>query len=71
LMIQAKDDTFIPFEMYEHPEIWTNPNLCLIATENGGHLGFLSRSGPRFWVDDIAVNFIRETAAQAKSAVRG
>jgi hypothetical protein len=70
LMIQAKDDTFIPFEMYERPEIWTNPNLRLIATEHGGHLGFLSRRGPRFWVDDVAVAFLEETATQARSPVR-
>jgi hypothetical protein len=71
LMVQAKDDTFIPFEMYERREIWTNPRLRLIATEYGGHLGFLSRRGPRFWVDDVAVDFIKETATQSRSPVRG
>ena len=69
LMVQAKDDTFIPFSMYERPEIWTNPRLRLIATEYGGHLGFLSRRGPRFWVDHVAAGFIEETVSQARAAV--
>ena len=64
LLIQAKDDTYIPFEMYEDPDIWTNPYLSLIATEHGGHLGYLSRRGARFWVDEIAIDFMK-TAVRA------
>ncbi len=59
LLIQAKDDTFIPFAMYGHPAIASNPFLRLLATERGGHLGFLSRSRPRFWVDDAALDFLK------------
>ncbi len=57
LMIQAKDDTFIPFEMYERPEARANPTVRLLATDHGGHLGFLSRHGYRFWVDEAASDF--------------
>jgi len=69
LMVQAKDDTFIPFSMYERPEIRTNPRVRLIATEHGGHLGYLSRRAPRFWVDEVVVGFIQETVARVKSVV--
>jgi predicted alpha/beta-fold hydrolase len=65
LLIQAKDDTFIPFEMYERGQIQANPYLRLIATENGGHLGFLARSGPRFWIDEVALNFFRDVLADS------
>ena len=58
LLIQAKDDTFIPFEMYSHPALRANPFLRLVATEHGGHLGFLSRRSPRFWADDVAVQYL-------------
>ncbi len=61
LLIQAKDDTFIPFEMYRHPALGSNPFLRLIATENGGHLGFLSRRGARFWLDEVVVEFTHDT----------
>lgn len=59
LMIQSKDDTFIPFEMFSHPAFRTNPNLTLIATDRGGHLGFLQRGGTsRFWIDEVVTEWL-------------
>ena len=66
LMIQAKDDPFIPFEMYGNPAIAANPRIRLIVTEHGGHLGFLSRRGPRFWIDDVILEFFGEVAGERK-----
>jgi hypothetical protein len=74
LLIQAKDDVFIPFESYKHPAFAANPFLRLIATERGGHLGFLSRHGTRFWVDEVAIDFLKSVLASAPvaaEAVRG
>ncbi len=51
LLLQAEDDSFIPFDCFRNPALAANPNLQLVATKYGGHLGFLSRSAPRFWVD--------------------
>jgi predicted alpha/beta-fold hydrolase len=58
LLICAKDDPLVPFEVYRHAAIQTNSALTLIAPEHGGHLGFLSRRKPRFWVDGIALCWI-------------
>jgi len=58
LLIQAEDDSFIPFESFHHPAFAANPYLRLISTKYGGHLGFLSKSGPRFWVDQNVTNWI-------------
>jgi uncharacterized protein len=58
LLIQAKDDVFIPFESYAHAAFESNPFLRLISTERGGHLGYLSRNGARFWVDEVAIDFL-------------
>ncbi len=58
LLIQAKDDTFIPFSIFEHPAIRSNPNLTLVATEYGGHLGFLQRGGRRFWLDEVIPDWV-------------
>jgi len=58
LVIAAKDDPLVPFEVYAHPAFRTNPALSLIAPEFGGHLGFLSRRKPRFWVDEVALNWM-------------
>ncbi len=63
LLIQAKDDIFIPFESYAHPAFERNPFLRLIATEQGGHLGYLSHNAPRFWVDEVALEFLQSVLA--------
>jgi predicted alpha/beta-fold hydrolase len=58
LLIQAKDDTFIPFAVFDHPAFQRNPCLHLIATAHGGHLGFISRTAPRFWSDGAVMEWI-------------
>jgi uncharacterized protein len=58
LLIQAKDDTFIPFESFDTPVFQTNPCLHLTATDHGGHVGFLSRRPPRFWIDQTVVEWL-------------
>ena len=60
LLVQAKDDPLIPFTVYDHPAFSTNPNLRLIAVEHGGHLGFISKTRPRFWLDQVLVKWVLE-----------
>jgi predicted alpha/beta-fold hydrolase len=59
LLIQAKDDPVIPFEVFERPGLFRNPNLRLIATEHGGHVGFISRRPPRFWLGRVLIEWMR------------
>ena len=58
LVIQSMDDMFIPFEIFDHPGFHDNPHLRLVATEYGGHIGFLSRHAPRFWSDEVVLAFL-------------
>jgi uncharacterized protein len=58
LVISSKDDPLVPFEIYDHPAFRSNPTLTLLATEHGGHLGFLSRRPPRFWLDGVVLDWI-------------
>jgi predicted alpha/beta-fold hydrolase len=60
LLVQAKDDPLIPFAVYQHPAFSTNPNLRLLAVDYGGHLGFISKTKPRFWLDQVLVNWVLE-----------
>jgi uncharacterized protein len=60
LVVQAKDDPLIPFAVYDHPAFSRNPHLRLLVTENGGHLGFISRTRPRFWLDQVLVHWLLE-----------
>lgn len=70
LIITAKDDPLVPFESYDDPIFRTNPALTLIATEHGGHLGFLSRRKPRFWLDCFVMDWVEEELANAISGTR-
>jgi len=63
LLIQAKDDTFVPFEAFESEEVRSNPWIRLLATEHGGHLGFIGRKGARFWADGAILRWIAGTKA--------
>ncbi len=60
LLVQAKDDPLIPFEVYDHPAFSQNPFLRLLAVEHGGHLGFVAKGKPRFWLDQVLVQWIGE-----------
>jgi hypothetical protein len=61
LVVQAKDDPLIPFAVYDHPAFAANPHIRLIATEHGGHLGFIAKTLPRFWLDQVLVHWVMET----------
>jgi len=58
LVLCSKDDPLVPFSVYSHPAFDTNPALTLIATEHGGHLGFLARGPSRFWLDQVALDWM-------------
>jgi predicted alpha/beta-fold hydrolase len=58
LLIQAKDDTFIPFTIYESAAVRSNPRIELVATDYGGHLGFLGRRPHRLWADHAIMYWI-------------
>jgi uncharacterized protein len=65
LLVQAKDDPLIPFEVYEHPVFSQNSFLRLLAVEHGGHLGFVAKGSPRFWLDRVLVQWIGEVRNKA------
>lgn len=71
LLVQAKDDPMIPFDIFSDPRIASNPNIELIAAEHGGHLGFIASEAPRFWVDRVILEWISariQTAAFSSSS---
>jgi uncharacterized protein len=59
LLVQAKDDPVVPFESFERPEALRNRHIELLAVEHGGHLGFVARRGPRFWLGCVVMEWIR------------
>jgi hypothetical protein len=59
VLIQSRDDTFIPFEVFESQAVRRNRWIELIATEYGGHLGFIGRRPHRLWADAAIMEWIR------------
>ncbi len=61
LLIHAKDDPFIPRASFERPEVTGNPNVMVLTTDHGGHVGFIGANGDgesRFWAEATLVKFI-------------
>src|SRR5206468_194904 len=63
LLVQAKDDPLVPFEIYRHPAFSENPHLHLIAPDRGGHLGYISKRKPRLWLDGVLLEWLQLTSA--------
>ncbi len=68
MIVQSKDDTFIPFRIFSNPAIAANPAIRLVVTDHGGHLGFLARKGQRFWMVDVAMDFAEQVVRSGISA---
>ncbi|MEO7145809.1 MAG: alpha/beta fold hydrolase [Bryobacteraceae bacterium] len=68
LVIQAKDDPLIPFEVFNQPAFARNPDLHLLAVDRGGHLGFISSRRPRFWLDQVVLDWVAATPLPACAA---
>lgn len=60
LMVQAEDDPLIPFSLFERPEVAENPWIRLVKVASGGHLGFIARDQPRFWLDPLVRDWMLE-----------
>ena len=58
LLIQSRDDTLAPFDAFESDAVRDNPRIELLATDHGGHLGFIGRSPHRFWVDHAILEWV-------------
>ena len=68
LLIHAKDDPIVPWKIYNHPAFLENPCLELLPLDHGGHLGFLSRRKPRFWVDGVVLDWMERIVWQGRDS---
>ncbi len=68
LLIQAQDDPFIPFAVFEHPHVSGSCCVRIMTAEHGGHVAFLAREQPRFWAIQQTVEFFKRLAGARASA---
>ena len=65
LIIHASDDPIIPSEPFSYPSIADNPNVLLVLTARGGHVGFVAdaaKGEDRYWAENRVVEFCRMLA---------
>jgi uncharacterized protein len=64
LLVAAVDDPIVPGETVPVEAARANPSVTLVATEAGGHVGFVSGSPlwPSFWAEARAAAFLAEAA---------
>lgn len=62
LLIHALDDPWIPASPYMEYDWRTNPNLVVLLTESGGHVGFQGRDRRAAWHDLCTARFLAAVA---------
>ena len=59
LIVNAKNDPFLPATCYPYEDIEKNANVYLETPDSGGHVGFVTMNGDGFyWSENRAVDFI-------------
>jgi predicted alpha/beta-fold hydrolase len=62
LIIHSADDPIIPADPFQDPSIAANPDVLLVFTPHGGHVGFIADSPTgedRRWAENRVVEFCR------------
>jgi predicted alpha/beta-fold hydrolase len=62
LILHAADDPLIPVEPFRDPSIADNPDVLLVLTPHGGHVGFVGDAGGGedcHWAENRVVEFCR------------
>jgi uncharacterized protein len=67
LLLQSKDDPMIPFELFLDPRVAANAWVETIATEHGGHLGFIAAQRPHFWADRAILGWMEKIRNKARA----
>lgn len=59
LLVQAKDDPFLPPSCFPREDAERNPHLFLEISKYGGHVGFMGETGSNnFWHEERVIRFL-------------
>jgi len=71
LIVHSMDDPMVDFTAYGHTAFRGNPDITLLATEHGGHVGFLAASSSeRWWVDHTVRRWLESEMTGLPSPAR-
>ena len=57
LIINARDDSFLPSSSYPYKQAESSKNLYLMTPQHGGHVGFTTFGTSYYWVENEILNF--------------
>ncbi len=70
LLVHAADDPFIPISLYEQPSVRQNKWIQFVPVSHGGHMGFLARRTPKFWLNEVVVQWMELAMSCEASSLR-
>lgn len=59
LCLSATDDPFLPASVIPRARSAASPAVTFVATERGGHIGFVSGAGARYWAEQQVVEWFK------------
>jgi hypothetical protein len=66
LCLSARDDPFLPASALERAGIAASPRVTFLVTRKGGHIGFVSSAGSRYWAEELTMGWFEQRAAAAR-----
>jgi len=69
LLVQSRDDPFLPEGAIPEAAVAANPHIVAAFTGRGGHLGFVEGTlpwRPRFWAEREAARFLARELSSAR-----
>lgn len=71
LLLQSRDDPFLPPTALPEGAMDANPCLTAVITEKGGHVGFLTGAlvRPRFWAEEEGARFLARLLGSGEQLV--
>ena len=70
LCLSAEDDPFLPASVLPRVRAAASSAVTLVTTPRGGHVGFVSSAGVRYWAEELAVDFMQSTVNSRQSIVK-
>lgn len=63
LIVNAKNDPFLPPPCFPEQEVRQNPNVSLLMPSSGGHVGFIRFNSKNiYWSEQVAVDFLNHNS---------
>lgn len=60
LIINAKDDPFLPIESYPYTQVEKNKNVQMLTPKYGGHVGFVQKNKKHYWSEKTIGDYLEE-----------